>query len=62
MGLEVGVPGKTKFKKEVFSEGLERTRRIYPHLDLVFDGFYVAKFKKMGDGNIGRADAVNQHQ
>lgn len=54
MGLQVGVPGKTKFKKETFEEGLERTRRIYPHLDGNFDGFYVAKFKKLGDGTLGR--------
>lgn len=59
MGLNVGVPGKTKFKKQVFSEGLDRTRRIYPHLDQVLDGFFVAKFKKLGDGSIGRQDAVD---
>jgi len=45
----------------VFEEGMEKTRRIYPHLDPLFDGFFVAKFKKLGDGEIGRSEAVKKH-
>jgi len=40
---------------------MEKTRRIYPHLDPLFDGFFVAKFKKLGDGEIGRSEAVKKH-
>lgn len=52
----------TSFKKQVLADGLDKTRRIYPHLDSNFDGFYVAKFKKLGDGEIGREDVLEQHK
>lgn len=51
MGISIGVPGKTKYKKEIFDESLTKTRRIYPHLEEFFDGFFIAKFKKLGDGD-----------
>jgi 25S rRNA (cytosine2870-C5)-methyltransferase len=49
MGLEIGEPGLTRFKKVDFDETMERSRRIYPHLLENFDGFYIAKFKKYSD-------------
>ncbi|PRT54441.1 hypothetical protein B9G98_02061 [Wickerhamiella sorbophila] len=46
-GLEIGKEGFTSFRGKTFNPKLKLTRRYYPHTYNV-DGFYVAKFKKIG--------------
>ncbi|TGZ83784.1 NOL1/NOP2/sun family putative RNA met [Ascodesmis nigricans] len=46
-GLTFGKEGFTSFRGKTFAEKMKLTRRYYPHMYNV-DGFYVAKFKKIG--------------
>jgi ribosomal RNA methyltransferase Nop2 len=48
-GVEVGVPGLTKYKEKRFHPTLNLTKRIYPHIHNM-DGFFVAKLKKFANG------------
>lgn len=46
-GLTFGVEGFRKFRGKTFDEKMKWTRRYYPHKYNI-DGFFVAKFKKIG--------------
>jgi ribosomal RNA methyltransferase Nop2 len=46
-GLTFGREGFTSYRGKKFNDKMKWTRRYYPHLYNV-DGFFVAKFKKMG--------------
>lgn len=46
-GLPFGKEGFTNFMGKAFDPSLKLTRRFYPH-SYNIDGFYVAKFKKIG--------------
>ncbi|PSN59835.1 NOL1/NOP2/sun family putative RNA met [Corynespora cassiicola Philippines] len=46
-GLTFGKEGFTKIQGKIFHPSMKLTRRYYPHAYNV-DGFYVAKFKKIG--------------
>jgi 25S rRNA (cytosine2870-C5)-methyltransferase len=46
-GLPFGKPGFTSYMGKEFHQSLKLTRRFYPHTYNV-DGFYVAKFQKVG--------------
>lgn len=46
-GLTFGKEGFTSYRGKRFSEKMKWTRRFYPHMYNV-DGFFVAKFKKIG--------------
>ncbi|KAI1637435.1 NOL1/NOP2/sun family-domain-containing protein [Biscogniauxia mediterranea] len=46
-GLPMGKEGFTSYMGKKFDQSLHLTRRFYPHT-LNFDGFFVAKFQKIG--------------
>ncbi|KAG0632841.1 NOL1/NOP2/sun family-domain-containing protein [Tuber brumale] len=46
-GLTFGREGFTSYRGKTFNEKMKWTRRFYPHMYNV-DGFFVAKFKKIG--------------
>lgn len=46
-GLTFGREGFTSYRGKTFNEKMKWTRRFYPHMYNV-DGFFVAKFKKVG--------------
>jgi len=48
-GLEIGEPGMCKYKEHRFHPTLNLTKRLYPHMHNM-DGFFVAKFKKIANG------------
>ncbi|KAG5949203.1 hypothetical protein E4U53_005946 [Claviceps sorghi] len=63
-GLAFGKEGFTSFMGKKFDASLRLTRRYYPHTYNV-DGFYVAKFKKIGPSPSkagGSVSATNHHQ
>lgn len=49
-GVEVGEEGLTKFLDVRYHPELKKTRRIYPHIHNM-DGFFVAKLKKLDNGD-----------
>lgn len=53
-GLPFGREGFTKLGGKVFHLSMKETRRYYPHAYNV-DGFFVAKFKKVGPTKVGAA-------
>ena len=65
-GLVFGKEGFTKYASKRFHPSLKETRRYYPHAYNV-DGFFVAKFKKMGPTPVnavkaqGSAEEKRQH-
>ncbi|KAF3918901.1 hypothetical protein ABW20_dc0104726 [Dactylellina cionopaga] len=56
-GLTFGVEGFTSFRGKTFHEKMKTTRRYYPHKYNV-DGFFVAKFRKVGPSPVGGASTV----
>ena len=55
-GLGFGVEGFRAFEGKMFDEGMQLTRRYYPHKYNV-DGFFVSKFRKTGPGPSSKATA-----
>jgi len=56
-GLPFGREGFTKIGGKVFHPSMKETRRYYPHAYNV-DGFFVAKFKKIGPTKAGATAGV----
>ncbi|KAL8866848.1 MAG: hypothetical protein Q9174_006042 [Haloplaca sp. 1 TL-2023] len=54
-GLTFGVEGFRKFRGKTFDDKMNWTRRYYPHKYNV-DGFFVAKFKKLGPSPVTKVD------
>lgn len=54
-GLPFGREGFTKVGGKVFHQSMRECRRYYPHAYNV-DGFFVAKFKKVGPTKVGGAE------
>ncbi|KAL8949301.1 MAG: hypothetical protein Q9183_007616, partial [Haloplaca sp. 2 TL-2023] len=54
-GLTFGVEGFRKFRGKTFDDKMNWTRRYYPHKYNV-DGFFVAKFKKIGPSPVAKAE------
>ena len=48
-GLDVGVPGLTKYHEKRFCPQMNLCKRIYPHVHNM-DGFFVAKLIKLANG------------
>lgn len=59
--LPFGKEGFTSYMGKTFDPSLKLTRRYYPHTYNV-DGFYVAKFKKIGPtpSNVNRGGATDE--
>lgn len=55
-GLAIGKEGFTSFRGKTFDPSIKLTRRYYPHVYNV-DGFYVAKFKKVGPSPFDKSKA-----
>lgn len=55
-GLTIGKDGFTSFRGKTFDPSLKLTKRYYPHVYNV-DGFYVAKFKKIGPSPFDKSKA-----
>ncbi|KAG0137123.1 NOL1/NOP2/sun family-domain-containing protein [Tuber indicum] len=53
-GLTFGREGFTSYRGKTFNEKMKWTRRFYPHMYNV-DGFFVAKFKKIGPTKVAAA-------
>ncbi|KAL7276191.1 rRNA (cytosine-C5-)-methyltransferase nop2 [Rhizina undulata] len=54
-GLTFGKEGFTSYRGKKFNDKMKWTRRFYPHMYNV-DGFYVAKFKKIGPSPVAKAE------
>lgn len=59
-GLTFGVEGFRKFRGKTFDEKMKWTRRYYPHKYNV-DGFFVAKFRKVGPSPGSKVGEVNRN-
>lgn len=55
-GLTIGKDGFTSFRGKNFDSSIKLTKRYYPHVYNV-DGFYVAKFKKLGPSPFDKSKA-----
>ncbi|RPB02169.1 NOL1/NOP2/sun family putative RNA met [Choiromyces venosus 120613-1] len=56
-GLTFGREGFTSYRGKTFNEKMKWTRRFYPHMYNV-DGFFVAKFKKIGPTKAAATNGV----